>query len=73
MVLYMVDLCIIYEEVLQERNMVGLGKVLAVIFAVLCIGGSFGGGNAFQSNQATAQIVTMTRLAGWIIRIYYRT
>jgi len=29
-----------------------LGKVLAVLFAVLCIGGSFGGGNMFQSNQA---------------------
>lgn len=30
----------------------GLGKVLAVLFAVLCIGGSFGGGNMFQANQA---------------------
>jgi AGCS family alanine or glycine:cation symporter len=37
---------------------------LAVLFAILCIGGSFGGGNAFQSNQATAQIVSMTGLQG---------
>lgn len=27
------------------------GRVLAVAFALLCIGGSFGGGNAFQVNQ----------------------
>ncbi|MGB6151244.1 MAG: alanine:cation symporter family protein, partial [Pricia sp.] len=32
-------------------------KVLAVIFSVLCIGASFGGGNAFQTNQAAAQII----------------
>ena len=32
-----------------------LGKVLAVIFSILCIGGSFGGGNMFQANQAFAQ------------------
>jgi len=40
---------------LAKRNMPGFGKVLAVIFAVLCIGGSFGGGNMFQANQAFAQ------------------
>lgn len=28
------------------------GKVLSVIFAIMCIGGSFGGGNMFQVNQA---------------------
>lgn len=33
-----------------------LGKGLAVLFAVLCIGGSFGGGNMFQANQAFAQL-----------------
>lgn len=37
---------------LAERGMGGLGKVLAVAFAVLCIGGSFGGGNSFQVNQS---------------------
>ncbi len=35
------------------------GKVLAIIFAVFCVGGSFGGGNAFQANQATTQLATM--------------
>lgn len=29
-----------------------LGKILAVLFCVMCIGGSLGGGNAFQVNQA---------------------
>ncbi len=37
---------------LKERRLGGLGKVLAVSFAVLCIGASFGGGNMLQSNQA---------------------
>lgn len=39
----------------KERNMGGLGKVLAVMFAIMVVGGSFGGGNMFQANQATAQ------------------
>jgi len=30
----------------------GLGAILAVAFAVLCIGGSFAGGNSFQVNQS---------------------
>ena len=41
---------------LAKYNMEGFGKVLAVLFAILCIGGSFGGGNMFQANQAYAQI-----------------
>ncbi len=45
---------------LAERGMAGLGRVLAVFFAVCCIGGSLGGGNMFQANQATAQIVDVT-------------
>lgn len=34
------------------------GKVLAILFAVLCVGGSFGGGNMFQANQAASILVT---------------
>ena len=41
---------------LKERGFVMLGKIAAVLFAVFCIGGSFGGGNAAQSNQATIVI-----------------
>jgi AGCS family alanine or glycine:cation symporter len=40
---------------LKNRGMAGLGKVLAVFFAIMCIGGSFGGGNMFQANQAAVQ------------------
>ena len=43
----------------NELKMGGFGKVLAIVFAVFCVGGSFGGGNAFQANQATSQITTM--------------
>ena len=42
-----------------EINAGGLGKVLAALFAILCVGASFGGGNAFQSNQAAAQLTAM--------------
>ena len=38
---------------LKERGFETFGKIVAVIFAIFCIGGSFGGGNAAQSNQAT--------------------
>jgi AGCS family alanine or glycine:cation symporter len=37
-----------------------LGKVLAVLFAIFCIGGSFGGGNMFQANQSFSQLVNVT-------------
>ncbi len=37
-----------------------LGKVLAVMFAILCIGGSMGGGNIFQANQSFTQLVNIT-------------
>ncbi|MEL7119413.1 MAG: alanine/glycine:cation symporter family protein [Bacteroidota bacterium] len=37
-----------------------LGKVLAVLFAIACIGGSFGGGNMVQINQATQQLTAVT-------------
>lgn len=38
---------------LKERGFAMVGKIAAVFFAIFCIGGSFGGGNAAQSNQAT--------------------
>ncbi|MCB0615650.1 MAG: alanine:cation symporter family protein, partial [Phaeodactylibacter sp.] len=36
-----------------------LGKILGLLFAVLCIGASFGGGNMFQANQAAQQFNSM--------------
>ncbi|MBT8321737.1 MAG: alanine:cation symporter family protein, partial [Eudoraea sp.] len=49
---------------LKERGYVGLGKALAVIFAILCVGASFGGGNAVQSNQAAEQLAAMFNMQG---------
>ncbi|WP_280678428.1 alanine/glycine:cation symporter family protein [Cryobacterium sp. CG_9.6] len=37
-----------------------LGRFLAVLFALFCIGGAIGGGNMFQANQATSQIINVT-------------
>jgi len=38
---------------LKSKGFATLGKIAGALFAVFCIGGSFGGGNAAQSNQAT--------------------
>jgi AGCS family alanine or glycine:cation symporter len=54
---------------LGERGMAGFGKTLAVIFAVMCIGGSLAGGNAFQVNQsmgAIAESVPFFGEYGWV-------
>ncbi|HKJ07002.1 MAG TPA: alanine:cation symporter family protein, partial [Flavobacteriaceae bacterium] len=40
---------------LKEKKLAGFGKLLAGMYAFFVIGGSFGGGNMFQSNQAAAQ------------------
>lgn len=41
---------------LKKKGLKWLGSILAVIFAILVIGGSFGGGNMFQANQAFSQL-----------------
>jgi alanine or glycine:cation symporter, AGCS family len=43
---------------LRDLGKPGLGKGLAIFFAICMIGGAVGGGNMFQSNQATAQVVS---------------
>jgi len=43
---------------LAAMGMPSFGKILAVIFAVLCIGGAFGAGAMFQINQSTAQFAS---------------
>ena len=45
-------------EGLAERGLAPLGKILAIFFAIMCIGGSFGGGNMFQANQASQQFIS---------------
>lgn len=49
---------------LDQMGFKVLGKILGVVFAILCVGASFGGGNAFQSNQAAVQLTTMFDLQG---------
>jgi AGCS family alanine or glycine:cation symporter len=45
---------------LAEKGMAGLGRFLAVFFAICCIAGSLGGGNMFQANQSFQQFVNVT-------------
>ena len=40
----------------RSQNFGKIGKVMAAFFAIACIGGSFGGGNMFQVNQAFDQL-----------------
>lgn len=49
---------------LKEIGQGSLGKFLGVLFAVLCVGASFGGGNAAQSNQAASQLASMFKMTG---------
>ncbi|MDX8405089.1 MAG: alanine/glycine:cation symporter family protein [Mariprofundus sp.] len=39
-----------------EKGMAGTGRALAVLFAILCVCASFGGGNAFQVSQALGAV-----------------
>lgn len=41
---------------LAEKGLGGLGRTLAVLFAVLCIGGSLAGGNSFQVSQSLSAV-----------------
>ena len=49
---------------LKEGGYEKLGKGLAILFAFLCVGASFGGGNAAQSNQAALQIASILGMDG---------
>ena len=48
------------SEGFNKRGMAGFGKFIAIFFAIMCIGGSLGGGNMFQINQAYQQFVGVT-------------
>ncbi len=57
---------------LAERGRLKLGKALAVMFCICCIGGALGGGNMLQSNQAVAILThTFPPLAdlGWLLSL----
>jgi len=54
---------------LKDMGMTGLGRVLAVSFAILCVGGSLAGGNSFQVNQslgALTQTVPFFKEYNWL-------
>jgi alanine or glycine:cation symporter, AGCS family len=54
---------------LKELGLGPFGTVLAVLFAILCIGGSFGGGNSFQVSQsmnAVNEQLTFLKDMPWI-------
>ena len=44
------------QTAFEKRKLPYMGKVMAALFAILCVGGSFGGGNMFQANQAFSQL-----------------
>ena len=57
---------------LKERGIPRIGKVLAILFAFLCIGGALGGGNMFQTNQAVTMLTgTYGSLdgMGWVLSL----
>ena len=41
---------------LKSMGLGGVGKALAVVYAVMIMGGAFGGGNMFQANQTVEQL-----------------
>ncbi|AJQ96254.1 alanine/glycine:cation symporter family protein [Gynuella sunshinyii] len=54
-----------------EKGLPG-GKVLAIMFSIFCILGSFGAGNMFQANQAHAQISGLFgNYPGWITGLVF--
>lgn len=54
-----------------ERGVPG-GRLLAILFAVFCILGSFGGGNMFQANQAHQQLAgVFGDYPGWITGVVF--
>jgi AGCS family alanine or glycine:cation symporter len=50
---------------LAELGWPRAGRALSVIFALMCIGGSFGGGNMFQANQSYQQMALVFGSVGF--------
>lgn len=48
------------KDAFDHHKIPYLGTVVAIIFAICCIGGSIGGGNMYQSNQAYQQLFSVT-------------
>ena len=48
------------KQAFVKHNLPKVGAVFAALFAICCIGGSIGGGNMFQANQAFEQFLFVT-------------
>lgn len=60
------------EKGLENKGLKPLGRTLAVVFAMLCIGGSLGGGNMFQSNQTLEALGSLSpffKQYNWLVGI----
>ena len=61
------------QEGLSRKGMAEFGRTLAVIYAFLTIGGSFGGGNMFQSNQTLEILGTVSpwfKQYNWLVGLF---
>jgi len=59
-----------------EKGMPGIGKKLAVLFAILCVAASLGGGNAFQVSQALGAVqneLTFFKEYPWVFGVFMAT
>jgi AGCS family alanine or glycine:cation symporter len=60
------------ENGLREKGLFPMGRTLAVLFALLTIGGSLGGGNMFQANQTLEILGTVSpvfKTYNWVVGI----
>ena len=61
------------QDGLAERGLGGFGKVLAILFAIACVGGALGAGNMFQMNQSAQQVTETFGIFGngqeWILGV----
>jgi AGCS family alanine or glycine:cation symporter len=48
------------QKSFANKGMARTGKFLAIFFAIMTVGGSIGGGNMFQGNQAAQQLILIT-------------
>ena len=58
------------EHGLARKGLRSLGRTLAVVYAMLVIGGSFGGGNMFQANQTIEVLSTISpafKSMSWLV------
>ena len=59
-----------------EKGMPSIGKKLAVLFAILCVAASLGGGNAFQVSQALGAVqneLTFFKEYPWVFGVFMAT